>query len=290
MKFLQTAREKLHKSRSEVAEEIGVSVQTIFRWETGGVTPPVSRLDVISRVYKINTSTLYRRVLKQAVVDRFSGEQLIINVLMQLEAEASVVDESYIIHSFSTRPFLTGTNLDIAFWVAKCASAGVEIAYFCLPSSLSDSNYLKMKPYDTKEALRSQIKCSLEYSESTGKPLDMAEVSKHLWAITSKHDEDLSVVRRIYGNLIKPLTIVSCKPRNENQVLTQTDEHWEKVIPEKFILMDIWININEESGSESDIPQWLQISATHWHHQEYFSALSEIRKNSEFKLSRLMDD
>lgn len=287
--FLQTARERLDKSRKQMAKEIGVSVQTIFRWETGAIIPPVNRLNMIANTYQISMSTLHREVLKLTKGDQFTGDELIINILMSLEADATHTDGSFVIHSFSTRPFLTGANLDIALWVTKCAAVGVEIVYFCLPSSLSKNNFLRMNPDKTKDALQYQIKRSIEYCASIGKPLKIAEINKHLWAITPKDNTDLPDFVRIYGNLIKPLTIMYTT-RNEIQPSAQVDKNWKQIIPEHFSLTDIWININEESDSESDVPKWLQISATHWHHQEYYEVVSEIRGSERYKLSLLMED
>ncbi len=96
-------------------------------------------------------------------------------------------------------------------------------------------------------------------------------------------------VGKIYGNFIKPLTIMytAC---SESQPSAQVDKIWKQIIPEHFSLTDIWININEESDSESDVPKWLQISATPWHHQEYYDVISEIRESERYKLSLLLED
>ena len=57
-RVLQTARVKKAMSRKHVAEEIGVSENTIVAWETGEKQPRFEKIPHICRTYRIGTNEL----------------------------------------------------------------------------------------------------------------------------------------------------------------------------------------------------------------------------------------
>ncbi len=55
---LKMLREKAGLSVDELAEKTGINRATIFRWEGGSISPPVSALPVLAKAIGIKTARL----------------------------------------------------------------------------------------------------------------------------------------------------------------------------------------------------------------------------------------
>jgi len=287
---LRTRRKELQKSMSDIAKEVGVSIQTISRWETEALIPPMNHLKSLAKGYELDVEILRKSIIAkmQGNSAGYSGDENIIATLDHLAKESSQMKEKVIIHSFSTRGFLTTKNSNVALSVCQCAEAGIEIVYLCLPSSLRCDNIEKEDPDRTIKTLQHQFEDSIKYWRSIGHQVNKSGIYKHLWTVSPSREVSLGEIGRIYGNLIKPLIIIQTQ-RDPHPTIAN-NKHWSKIIPEHFLLRDIWVHTNEEGAGDTDVPRWLNMDATKKHHQEYYDVITSIRENNKYELSPLMKD
>lgn len=55
---LRHLREKTGLSVAYVSDKIGVTITTVYNWETGVRTPPYSALPILATLYKVSLRTL----------------------------------------------------------------------------------------------------------------------------------------------------------------------------------------------------------------------------------------
>lgn len=283
-------RKELNKNMSDVAKAVGVSIQTISRWETETAIPSMKHLKLFARVLQVDIDELRMDIIRKTEEksESSSGDELINRTLSQLESDSHQMEEKVIIHSFSTRGFLTDRISTVARQVCKCAASGIEVVYFCFPSSLRPENKHRRNPGETKEAIRGQIEDSIRFWKSIGERVDESEIFNHLWAVTPSNEANAGEIERIYGNFVKPLTIIHAQ--RSSYPSSSVDNPWFRVVPKYFRLADIWMHLNETCDGDSDVPRWMRISVTDDHHLEYYDVVCGIRDNQDYSLSLLMKE
>ena len=77
------ARKKSGLSQEEVAEKIGVSRQTISKWETNETVPDIYQSKKMAKLYKISLDELIGR--RTLITEESSYEQQILNVVETMD-------------------------------------------------------------------------------------------------------------------------------------------------------------------------------------------------------------
>lgn len=82
---IMTLRKKNNMSQEELAEKVGVTRQTISKWELEETSPDITQAKTLSNIFKVSLDELVSNDLNSIIVEKVSNTEklagIIINIL-----------------------------------------------------------------------------------------------------------------------------------------------------------------------------------------------------------------
>ena len=205
--FLRAARGK--RAQRELAHALGVSVQAVSQWETNERRPPSKKLAAIAQTYGVEETALqqfFQGAVAKPEAEDGRGLKLIERVLKDVADSARIEGEPRtIIHSFSTRGFLTGEHSDLAIAVLDCAVAGVDVVFICFPPGSPGEDPTVEK---VQEELRQRFQSAQRRKTRHCEDADMAKAAAHLWCVTPNEKRQLDAAGAILSSAVRVMAVV----------------------------------------------------------------------------------
>lgn len=293
--FLREARRKENLTQKQVAEQLEVSPQLVSQWEAGERRPSSKRLVQLASVCKFDLNEL-PVVTGSSAPDDEVGSQAIIRAMRDIAESAGGNHERLVVHSHSTFGFVSSSMSEVGVATCQCADAGVDVAYFCFPSSLDDDK--STSPASINNALCDSLRRTFEDLRRTGGLSDDSPVAEHLWVIRPKNPAcKLDPVARLYGNLIRILAAIRVpgKPSHdasagENEAGASREvSDWNRIIPRTFELHDLLYHIAELRDGNDVQHRWIRATFGREHDSRYFRSVEAIRDSGLYELARLFE-
>ena len=83
-KHIYELRKKLNLSQEQLAERVGVSRQTISKWELGETAPDIRQAKVLSQVFNVSLDELTGNDTKEAVYEKVSNTERLAGLVIKI--------------------------------------------------------------------------------------------------------------------------------------------------------------------------------------------------------------
>lgn len=83
-KKIAELRKKNNLSQEELAEKVGVAIQTISKWEIGDTTPDINQVKIISKIFNISIDELVDNVINSVIVEKVSNTEKLAGITIKI--------------------------------------------------------------------------------------------------------------------------------------------------------------------------------------------------------------
>ena len=83
-KKIAELRKKNNLSQEELAEKVGVSRQTISKWEIGDTTPDINQVKIISKIFNISIDELVDNDINNVIVEKVSNTEKLAGITIKI--------------------------------------------------------------------------------------------------------------------------------------------------------------------------------------------------------------
>ena len=83
-KKIAELRKKNNLSQEELAEKVGVSRQTISKWEIGDTTPDINQVKIISKIFNISIAELVDNDINNVIVEKVSNTEKLAGITIKI--------------------------------------------------------------------------------------------------------------------------------------------------------------------------------------------------------------
>ncbi len=300
---LRALRKQAGLTQRDASARLGCSPQLVSQWETGDTRPPVGKLRQLAALYNLKFEELKRlHEASETGVDEprdTYGNLSIVEVLRDLADEARRQQPAQLIaHSFSTVGFVSGKVAEVADAVCRCADAGVDIVYYCMQGDVGAAS--DMNPQKAIAELRASLATSLDDLLRQGRIADREPLVQRLWSVRPLPGPGGdAVVAEVFGSVVRILGIVRSGTALEPGVpvvgedaaalqgAARSSDPWSRIIPDRFTLEDVWLQVQEKRGQTID-PRWIRLLFADQLDSRYYRALIKLRDSRRYELSRLL--
>ena len=81
---IMNLRKKKGLSQEELAEEIGVTRQTISKWELGETSPDIKQAKELSRIFNVSLDELVDNDIKNIVIEKVSNTEKLAGIILKI--------------------------------------------------------------------------------------------------------------------------------------------------------------------------------------------------------------
>ena len=83
-KKIAELRKKNNLSQEELAEKVGVAIQTISKWEIGDTTPDINQVKIISKIFNISIDELVDNDINNVIVEKVSNTEKLAGITIKI--------------------------------------------------------------------------------------------------------------------------------------------------------------------------------------------------------------
>lgn len=80
---IMTLRKKNNMSQEELAEKVGVTRQTISKWELEETSPDISQAKILSNIFKVSLDELVNNDLNSIIVEKVSNTEKLAGIIIK---------------------------------------------------------------------------------------------------------------------------------------------------------------------------------------------------------------
>lgn len=77
-------RKKLNLSQEQLAEKVGVSRQTISKWELGETTPDIKQAGILSQIFNVSLDELTGNDTKEVIYEKVSNTEKLAGIVIKI--------------------------------------------------------------------------------------------------------------------------------------------------------------------------------------------------------------
>lgn len=81
---IMTLRKKNNMSQEELAEKVGVTRQTISKWELEETSPDISQAKILSNIFKVSLDELVNNDLNSIIVEKVSNTEKLAGIIIKI--------------------------------------------------------------------------------------------------------------------------------------------------------------------------------------------------------------
>lgn len=81
---IMTLRKKNNMSQEELAEKVGVTRQTISKWELEETSPDITQAKTLSNIFKVSLDELVNNDLNSIIVEKVSNTEKLAGIIIKI--------------------------------------------------------------------------------------------------------------------------------------------------------------------------------------------------------------
>lgn len=132
---IMTLRKKNNMSQEELAEKVGVTRQTISKWELEETSPDITQAKTLSKIFKVSLDELVNNDLNSIIVEKVSNTEKLAGIIIKILKVFGILIITFIllmiflIIIFTIDNNTMGDNTIVGKYELNCTLGGENYAY-----------------------------------------------------------------------------------------------------------------------------------------------------------------